>query len=202
MPFYKGEVKVEKPEKTASGGFKWSIINPEPYREFVDSELPEIGMTATLDVDTGRVNEDQKPKRFSSGGLSIPPGRGEVEFGHERGFRMVAAERGLAIKVTTQHTGDNVTQMRVQLLEKRELSDTAVEKREAGQRRRLIKDRTAKKVAEYAEENGRPVTEEEEAAIYNAVEKAYDAEKAKKKADAEKASAPVKKASAPASKAS
>lgn len=111
---------------------KFHKRNPAPYREVFDNLRK--GVLGTITVPTGEIIQDGPNK-----------GRGKTELDHERGFRDVASERGVGLRVSRQQLANGTTKLGLYVTDKREFSPEAMKKRDES----LAKTR-AKKAAEKA----------------------------------------------------
>ena len=111
-------------------------------------------------------------------------GRGKEELADERGFRKVATQMGVGIRITHRHLPDGKTMIRMSPQEKKVFSDEAIAKRTAA----LEKRRERLAVEKFAKEHNKLVTQltREEAqgavATYRASKTVAPATKATKKA--------------------
>lgn len=82
-------------------------------------------------------------------------GRGKEELADERGFRKVATEMGVGLRVTHRHVADGKTLLRLAPQQKKEFSAEAIAKRTAALDKR--RDRLA--VEKYAKEHNKHVNQ-------------------------------------------
>ena len=101
---------------------KFQRTDLTPYREVFDNLKP--GIQATIVVPTG----DWITKTNEDGSVEVT-NRGKIEKGHERGFRGVATERGVGLRVGHNHMPDGKTRLRLMVDKKREFTPEALKKR-------------------------------------------------------------------------
>jgi len=127
----KGNTKITRSDLTSY----------EKYLDQVAAKGP--GFEARLTVPTGEPVIVKKTGRRT--------GRGKVESRHDRGFRQVAADRGLGIRIVAEPLPDGKTMLRIALTSKREFSALANARRDRGrinyQATQAIEKANAAKVA-------------------------------------------------------
>jgi hypothetical protein len=106
-------------------------MNLAPYRAVF--EQLKVGTEATVPVDTGAILPPTIQRKDKNGNVKTVPnpnaGRGEIELGHERGFRRVAKERDVGLTVTHNHMPDGRTILTLKAGKKREFTPEAIRKR-------------------------------------------------------------------------
>lgn len=110
-------------------GESFSRMDLAPYRAVMDNL--KIGKQATIVVPTGELDDK---------------GKGKEAKVHERGFRAVATERNIGLRVGHNNMPDNKTRLKLTVDKKREFSPEAIKKREAS----LAARRAEKEAAEKA----------------------------------------------------
>ena len=130
----KGNTKISRSDLTSY----------EKYLDQVAAKGP--GFEARLVVPTGEPVVTRSGKRT---------GRGKLESKHDRGFRQVAAERGLGIRIVAEPLANGQTMLRIALTSKREFSALTIAKRDRGrinyQATQAVEKANAAKVAKAPE---------------------------------------------------
>lgn len=120
-----------------------------PYRTVFDGLKPNI--QGTVVVPTGDIYPDG----------TTNAGRGKIELSHERGFRAVASERNVGLRVGHTQMPDGKTRLRLMVGPKREFSPETLKKRQAALAAARTKRAAEKAAAEKAEAAKKAATAEQ-----------------------------------------
>ena len=141
-----GEAEGQMVGVDENGYTKISRTDLGSYERYLDQVAAKgPGFEARLVVETGDWVLDRQGKRT---------GRGKIEAKHDRGFRAVAANREIGIRIVPEHLPNQTTMLRIAITKKREFTDLTNARRDRG--RLNYQAQKALEKANKAKVNGDP----------------------------------------------